>query len=616
MSYQLNKTDGTLLTELIDGQLDTNSTNLTLVGKNYTGYGEFFNENFIKLLENFANTAAPSNPVEGQFWWDKSDLKIKIFDGFEWKTISGPYVQATRPQMVAGDVWIDTDNSQFYVYDGANTILVGPGYTGTQGTSGFEVVTLTDTLGTDHTVVKLMIGNQIVGVHSLSEFTPLLANRIDGLVSATNEVGTIYEGFNVVNPDTYKFLGTSQQSDTLVDSAGGTRSAEQFLPSDRDGATTGSLHVRNSDGLSVGANDNVYLKIEGAAFLLEQQRIDNDLKFRVRPSSAGSVPIDAITVKANNTSVGIFNDNPQYTLDVSGDVNISGDLRIQGANLITEVETVQVKDKNIELGQVASPTDLLADGGGITLKGTTDKTITWVNSTNSWTSNTSFNLNSSGDTYNIDNSVKLTSDSLTNILYADDLVRIGTLSNLDVDSINVNGNVVSSSVALSLVAGNGITITAGGDIAIQDNRKITGLGTPTSNQDAATKAYVDQKVLNETMILQFDITGMGVGATLYLNMATYLEDLYPAANYNGKDIRIHATSYASVIVTGIDVEAVKTINYVAVDSNGTQNASVVGDVVFDPAGASGTTVITPSRSLIVFASNGVAWQHVDTTTYP
>ena len=55
MSYQLNKTDGTLLTALIDGQIDTASTNLTLVGKNYTGYGEAFNENFIKLLENFSN---------------------------------------------------------------------------------------------------------------------------------------------------------------------------------------------------------------------------------------------------------------------------------------------------------------------------------------------------------------------------------------------------------------------------------------------------------------------------------------------------------------------------------------------------------------------------------
>ena len=71
MSYQLNKTDGTILTDLVDGQIDNTTTNLTLVGKKYTGYGEAFNENFIRLLESFSSTSAPSNPLEGQEWWDK-----------------------------------------------------------------------------------------------------------------------------------------------------------------------------------------------------------------------------------------------------------------------------------------------------------------------------------------------------------------------------------------------------------------------------------------------------------------------------------------------------------------------------------------------------------------
>ena len=53
MAYKLNKTDGTLLVDLIDGTIDTNSTSLTLVGRNYSGYGEAFNENFISLLESF-----------------------------------------------------------------------------------------------------------------------------------------------------------------------------------------------------------------------------------------------------------------------------------------------------------------------------------------------------------------------------------------------------------------------------------------------------------------------------------------------------------------------------------------------------------------------------------
>ena len=95
MSYQLNKTDGTLLTSLIDGQIDQASTNLTLVGKNYTGYGEAFNENFIKLLENFSNTSAPSNPLTGQLWWDTSNARLKVYTGTQWKASGGPFVQNT-----------------------------------------------------------------------------------------------------------------------------------------------------------------------------------------------------------------------------------------------------------------------------------------------------------------------------------------------------------------------------------------------------------------------------------------------------------------------------------------------------------------------------------------
>ena len=78
MAYKLNKTDGTLLVDLIDGTIDINSTSLTLVGRNYTGYGEAFNENFIKILENFSNSNSPLNPIAGQTWWDTSEARLKI----------------------------------------------------------------------------------------------------------------------------------------------------------------------------------------------------------------------------------------------------------------------------------------------------------------------------------------------------------------------------------------------------------------------------------------------------------------------------------------------------------------------------------------------------------
>ena len=77
MSYILNKTDGTLLVTLVDGSIDTTSTDITLVGRNYKGFGEFINENYIKMLENFSSRSAPTNPLKGHLWYETSDARLK-----------------------------------------------------------------------------------------------------------------------------------------------------------------------------------------------------------------------------------------------------------------------------------------------------------------------------------------------------------------------------------------------------------------------------------------------------------------------------------------------------------------------------------------------------------
>ena len=112
MSYKLNKTDGSLLVDLVDGQLDTTSSDLTLIGRNYSGFGEVLNENFIQLLENFANSAAPTNPVRGQLWFDTTENRLKVYNGTSFTASGGVTVQANQPNMVAGDLWIDNLNDQ------------------------------------------------------------------------------------------------------------------------------------------------------------------------------------------------------------------------------------------------------------------------------------------------------------------------------------------------------------------------------------------------------------------------------------------------------------------------------------------------------------------------
>ena len=635
MSYQLNKTDGTLLTDLIDGQIDTDSTNLVLVGRNYTGYGEYFNENFIKLLENFASTAAPSNPLTGQVWWDNADQRLKVYDGTVWKASGGPIVQNTRPQMVAGDMWIDNLNNQVYAFDGSDLMLMGPQYTESQGKSGFEVGSILDQQSRSRTVVYLYTAGAISAVISNIEFTPIYSQRILGLVTDSNPNGIIKQGYNIIDTANFKFRGIADSANALVTIGGIVRTADSFLPSTANGVTTGTLTIQNSGGLTIGLSQNNVQKVVGPRFYIENQLTDHDLSLRVKSTAFGSISVDAVYVDASTARVGIFTTNrlPEYTLDVEGDLRVTGDLIVEGDRVALDVQTLRVEDKIIEIGVLNDSTELTdaqADSSGIQVNsGQGSKDILWKLATNAFTTNVNFDLLNSTSAYKIAGVDKLTNDTLVNVTKALDLDQIGTLTILQVDEININGKTISSTNDMALASANGIAITAGGDINITDTQKITGVGkaisakkaaellvTESINSTVTNKEYVDEEIATESIAFSMDVTGLGTGSTLQNFVATYLNDLYPAVTLNtNKVARIHTTSYAGATVEGVDVESAKNISYIAVDSNGTQNESVVQDVTFDAEGASGNVILTPARTLMVYKSNGTAWIHQLTTTY-
>ena len=107
--------------------------------------------------------------------------------------------------------------------------------------------------------------------------------------------------------------------------------------------------------------------------------------FTAKPAAEGTVAAsEVVQVDANKDITGFRN------------VTISGDLTVNGTTTTINSTTLAVDDKNIELGTVDTPSDTTADGGGITLKGATDKTITWIDSTDLWTFNQSLTVKKAG----------------------------------------------------------------------------------------------------------------------------------------------------------------------------------------------------------------------------
>jgi hypothetical protein len=208
MAYQINKTDGSIVATVADGQIDTISTDITLIGKNYSGFGESLNENFIKLLENFASIAQPTQPIRGQIWYDSSEAKLKVYSGTAFVPVSSATIAGTQPETLGvGDLWFNDSDKQLYFFDGTNTILLGPDYSDSQGVSGLRVSSILDTLNQTRVITSLYNNGVLLGIFSKDSFTP--KNNIEGYE------GSIIPGFNAGTLAGIKFDVTTTNSEKL-----------------------------------------------------------------------------------------------------------------------------------------------------------------------------------------------------------------------------------------------------------------------------------------------------------------------------------------------------------------------------------------------------------------
>ena len=259
MAYTINLTDGTVFATINDGTVNTSSS-LTLVGKNYAGYGEFLDENFIQLLENFSSDSSGGNPtvgqlaspLTGQLWWDKTNALLKVYNGTIWKTISAATASATQPTSnVTGDLWYDTVNQQVKVYTGTGFIVVGPAFTSTQGTTGAIPETITDSGATSHFVTSLYVNNVRVAIVSQdANFTPA--------APIVTNFPVVYTGITLASAGlagTPALFAGSATNAQLLDSLDST----DFMRATANTATTGRLQVNNANGIYIGTGNAVQI---------------------------------------------------------------------------------------------------------------------------------------------------------------------------------------------------------------------------------------------------------------------------------------------------------------------------------------------------------------------
>lgn len=182
MAYTINLTNGTVFATIADGTTNTDSS-VTLIGKNYAGYGQMIDDNFIQMLENFASASSGGNPtaaqlaapLSGQLWWDSTNGVMKVYTGTGWKIPTGSTSSSSTPStsVKSGDLWFDTTNQQLKVYNGSSFIVVGPAFSSSQGTSGAIPLSINDSGGTPHVVVGMYAANTLVSITSPdATFTP------------------------------------------------------------------------------------------------------------------------------------------------------------------------------------------------------------------------------------------------------------------------------------------------------------------------------------------------------------------------------------------------------------------------------------------------------------
>jgi hypothetical protein len=359
MAYTINNTSGTTLVTLSDGTIDTTTTDLALFGKGYAGFGERLNENVVKLLENFANTSAPVNKQKGQLWYDTLNNQIKVWNGSKFKPVGSSTNASTSPTNAnTGDFWFDTNNSQFYVYNGTAWTLIGPTTVAGSGVTQASAQVVADDVGVNKSILKFITNDAVVGIVSAEQFTP--GTAISGFA-------TIYKGITLSTAiASNKLTGTATNADAL-----GGVAAANYLRSNANDTTSGSLGILNDSGLTIGAGSDLTVTVSGTDVTFANTSSNGDILFTVND---GGVTKTLMTLDGATGLLNIYE---------GGDIRIKGNLTVDGTTTTINTTTLTIEDNIIELNRNISTAAAMPNYSGLkvnrgSISSATEQDLYWV----------------------------------------------------------------------------------------------------------------------------------------------------------------------------------------------------------------------------------------------
>jgi len=592
MAYTVNKTDGSIVATVSDGQIDQGSTDLTLIGKNFSGFGDYLNENFIHLLENFAGQSQPSQPIVGQLWFDTSENRIKVYSGSEWKSVGTSSLSVSRPLDIStGDFWYNTSTAQLFFFDGTRDVLVAPLYSSAQGFSGVKVESVEDSDRRNKVITGIYSGGILMGYYSAQEFQ--LRNPITDYNTVNQNLEVIPNtlikiGFNTASP-AFKWQGTTLNSDRLGDV-----DAISYVRKDLPTVLTESVTIQRNDGLFFGTGPQGQLGVENFRDVTLRNTTE-DGKITLRSTRAGSL-LNYFVITPNTSGTDLIQiapANPLSTTTIGGSLEITGDLKVLGNTVSVDVSTLRVEDKNIELGRKSDGsniTDAQAYNGGVVLKGTTDHYIVWNEAESTVADEQDWDFSENIDipatrSYKIGGVEVLRSNGVTieltsAVTIAPGLISFGSQTSLTADNIIIDDNRISNNARnTNYVNGDppnptNIVIEPLGDVEflgspsprllgirttgesainqVQEGYTYLGAADPYELQEATSKKYVTNLVRTRSIPLSLDITkntnsGQGTQAEQPLTNAEIIaivNDICPPNEYEENTLcRIATTRY-------------------------------------------------------------------------